>query len=85
MAKVFFLNTAGVRSEILNSPETTALIRKLTEEKAAAASQMSGRTYEGFVITGKSRVYGVIRPADMAAYASNLKHNTLLRVLGGGM
>ena len=83
MAKVKFeLNRDGVR-ELLQSPEMAEIITGAAERVAAAASS-GGRGYFAEIRTGASRVTARIKPADAAAYYSNLKHNTLLKSLGSG-
>ena len=83
MAKVKFeLNREGVR-ELLRSPEMTEIISSAAERVAAAASS-GGRNYNAEVTIGGNRVAARIKPADSAAYYSNLKHNTLIKSLGSG-
>ena len=72
------LNRSGVR-ELLQSSEMAGSC----EDYASQIQQRAGEGYEMTVKTGKNRVVATVRAATPHAYYSNLKHNTLLKALGG--
>lgn len=80
MPKVKFeLNSAGVR-ELLKSEKAAVACR----EHAARIQRAAG---EGYVMEDRhypERTGAAVRPDTAAAAADNLKHNTLLKALGGG-
>lgn len=78
----FELNREGVR-ELLQSAEMAAIVSDAAERVAAAASS-GGRDYATEIRVGGTRVTARVKPADAAAYYSNMKHNTLLKSLGSG-
>lgn len=79
MAKFRFeLNREGV-SELLKS-------QKMQEILAAKAEQISGAVGDGYKAETKvykRRAVAEVRADTPKAYYSNLKHNTLLKALGG--
>jgi len=79
MSKVKFeLNSAGVR-ELLQSAEMAGICKQY-------ADQVQGRCGEGYTVdtyTGKTRVNASVHAATFKARRDNLKHNTLLKALGG--
>ena len=79
MSKVKFeLNSAGVR-ELLQSAEMSAICKQYADQVASRC----GDGYEVTVHTGKTRVNASVHAATFKARRSNLKHNTLLKALGG--
>lgn len=74
----FELNRAGVR-ELLQSAEMKSVI----DDYVNQVQKRAGDEYEAVVKTGATRVSGTVRAATPHAYYSNLKHNTLLKALGG--
>ena len=79
MAKFKFeLNRQGVR-ELLQSSE----MRSICNEAANQVATNAGDGYEVSVVTGRNRVNARVSPANAEAYYKNLKHNTLLKALGG--
>jgi hypothetical protein len=80
--KNFSLNYAGV-GEMLKEPMMQTLVRGYGESAKRNAEAMSGHVYELTVKTGRKRAKAIIAAGDHAAYFSNLKHNTLLKAIGG--
>lgn len=78
----FVLNRAGVR-ELLQSQEMATICTEAAQKVAANASH-DGLEYEVSTMVGKNRVNARVSPGSIHAYFSNLKHNTLLKALGGG-
>ena len=77
MAKVEIeLNSEGVR-ELLRSSEMKAIC----ESYANGIAQRACEGYEVSSSTGSVRVNAKVRPGTPHAYYSNLKHNTLLKVM----
>ncbi len=74
----FELNSDGVK-ELLKGPEMQSIIR----ECAGAVLDSAGDHYEMEIKEGANRCWGTVRPVDAHGYYSNLKHNTLLKALGG--
>lgn len=75
----FELNSAGV-SELLNCSE----IKNVCMEYAENVRNTCGDGYEVQEYSGKYRSGARVHAATPHAYYSNLKHNTLLKALGGG-
>lgn len=72
------LNSAGIR-ELLKSSEMESFCRQQAEGVA-------NRAGDGYVVdthVGKTRVNAMVSAETRKAYYSNLKHNTLLKALGG--
>ena len=83
MAKMrFVLNVAGV-GDLLKSADMIGVISDATQEVASRARSFSGQNYVGDVIIGKTRAVGHVSAGDDKAYRENLKHNYLLKALGG--
>lgn len=74
----FELNRQGVK-ELLQSSEMKSICSQAANQAAAAA----GDGYEVSTMTGATRVNARVSPATAHAYYSNLRHNTLLKALGG--
>lgn len=64
---------------VRNSKELQAVLQKIGNDVVAKA----GEGYEATVRTGGSRAKCTVRAVTPRAYYSNLKHNTLLKALGG--
>ena len=80
MAKVKIeLNRKGMR-ELLRSKEMVEAVRAEAEKVA----QRAGTGYEADAQAGPHRAVARVTTATAAAYYENLKHNTLLKALGGG-
>jgi len=81
MSKVkIVLNREGVR-ELLKSSE----MKSICEEHANAALNKLGNGYEVTTMTGKNRVNASICAVSDEAKRENLKNNTVLKALGGGL
>lgn len=79
MSKIKFeLNREGVR-EMLRS----AAIQGVCSEYASSVLNQCGEGYATNTRVGKNRVYCSVYPDTIHAHFSNLKHNTLLKALGG--
>lgn len=74
----FELNSDGVK-ELLKGAEMQSIIR----ECATAVLDSAGDLYEMEMKEGANRCWATVRPANAHGYYSNLKHNTLLKALGG--
>lgn len=74
----FELNRQGVR-ELLQSSE----MKSICTEAANRVAEAAGDGYEVSSQVGATRVNARVSPATAHAYYSNLKHNTLLKALGG--
>lgn len=74
----FELNRDGVR-ELLQSPEAA----KLCETIALRALQTLGAGYGSDTRTGRHRVRVEISAKSPRAYFHNLKHNAILKAVGG--
>lgn len=72
------LNRAGV-AELLKSAE----VQNMLQHYAGTVQEAAGAEYETTVTHGKNRCWATISPSTPKAYYSNLKHNTLLKALGG--
>ena len=72
------LNSAGVRA-LLRSPEIAAVC----EQKAKAEAAKLGSAYKTDVYQGRNRVNVSVYTDDPDAIDDNLKHNTMLKSLGG--
>lgn len=86
MGKIKFeLNYAGV-GELLKSSEMQDVLREHGEKVRSACSQGSTppSEYGLSVKVGKKRARATIYTETWEAVASNNKHNTLLKALGGG-
>ena len=80
MAKVKIeLNRKGMR-ELLRSKEMVEAVRTEAEKVAERA----GAGYEADAQAGPNRAVARVTAVTAAAYYGNLKHNTLLKALGGG-
>lgn len=79
MPKVRFeLNHAGVR-ELLRSKGMEDMVK----EKADTIQQKAGEGYASDTYVGRNRVNASVWPETIHAKNSNLKHNTLLKAMGG--
>ena len=74
----FELNRDGVR-ELLKSEKMQAVI----QECASMVQDAAGEEYKSEMKLGKNRCWATISADTPHAYYSNLKHNTLLKALGG--
>lgn len=74
----FELNSDGVK-ELLRGAEMQSIIRECT----SAVLDSAGDLYEMEMKEGANRCWGTVRPSGAHGYYSNLKHNTLLKALGG--
>lgn len=72
------LNSAGIR-ELLKSDDIASFCRQKAEDVAGRA----GDGYKVDTHVGKTRVNAMVSTETKKAYYSNLKHNTLLKALGG--
>lgn len=66
--------------EVMNSAEVKAVL----EDEANKIQARAGEGYEVTVQNGTKRASARVRAATPKAYYSNLKHNTLLKAMGGG-
>lgn len=66
-------------AELLKSVE----MQNMLQDCASAVQEAAGSEYETTVTHGKNRCWATISPSTPHAYYSNLKHNTLLKALGG--
>lgn len=80
MSIEFELDGAGVR-ELLQSDE---MISVLSEYGEGVLNRAGATDYKMETGHGKKRANATITPNSPKAYYSNLKHNTLLKALGGG-
>lgn len=74
----FKLNRQGV-GELLKS----GAVQGMCSEYATRALNACGVGYESKSQVGKNRASAIVYPATAHAHYSNLKHNTLLKALGG--
>lgn len=76
------LDSAGIQ-ELLKRSDTQAMIHQKAE---SVRSGIIKRPEEYVVLDGqsRSRCHSIIKPNTPHAYYSNLKHNSLLKALGGG-
>lgn len=58
-------------------------LKQVVSDEANAIQGRAGEGYEAETKIGANRVYAVVRAATPKAYYSNLKHNTLLKSIGG--
>lgn len=72
------LNSAGIQ-ELLKSSEIGSYCKELAEGVASRA----GDGYEVTTMVGKTRANARVSTTDWKSYKSNMKHNTLLKALGG--
>lgn len=78
----FELNSAGV-VELLQSEAMSGIIANATERVAEAARSSSGLEYTASVRCSGDRVKGRVSAGSAKAHYHNLKHNTLVKALGG--
>lgn len=86
MSKVKFeLNRAGV-AQLLKGAEMQGILSEYAEEVRGrcTAGSVGTEEYASAVQVRGSRAVGTVRADSAHAYYSNLKHNTLLKALGGG-
>lgn len=82
--RVDWLGGAGLRS-IMQSGEVSGMVNGEAEKVRAAADLNGGRSvYEVSPYMGVARARASVSTGNPAAIVENLKHNTLLRGLGGG-
>lgn len=75
------LVSEGVR-ELLRSSEMKNICKEYADKMVARANATSeGVEYASSGFVGKNRAGATVRPDNIHAYYSNLKHNTLLKVL----
>ena len=79
MSKVkIVLNQEGVKA-LLKSQE----IQNVIKDCADSVQSTAGSDYKVNMKQGVNRCWATISPASPHAYYSNLKHNTLVKALGG--
>ena len=78
--KSFKLNRAGVR-EIMLSQE----MAEICKEEAERIAQIAGDGYSVDTHVGRTRVNASVGAETTKAYWDNLRNNTLLKALGGGV
>lgn len=81
----FELNRAGV-AQLLKGAEMQGILGEYASEvqSRCTAGNVGPEEYEAAVSVRGTRAVGTVRTDSPHAYYSNLKHNTLLKALGGG-
>ncbi|MBP2057011.1 hypothetical protein J2Z60_000173 [Lactobacillus colini] len=75
----FTLNRSGVR-ELLKGSAMQNMLTKMGNDVASRA----GSDYKAVTSVKGTRAINTIMPDSVQAHYKNLKHNTLLKALGGG-
>lgn len=73
------LNRPGVR-QLLQS----AAMQQACREQAEAIAARAGEGYAVDTFVGRNRVNASVYPETIQAKFDNLRHNTLLKAMGGG-
>lgn len=81
--RVDWLGGAGLRS-IMQSGEVSSIVNGEAEKIRAAADNGGRSVYEVSPYMGVARARASVSTGNPAAIVENLKHDTLLRGLGGG-
>lgn len=80
----FELNREGVK-ELLKSSQMQQICGEHAQKVLSRANgTTSDGGYEAENVVGANRCWSTVRASTPKAVASNLKHNTLLKALGGG-
>lgn len=65
-------------ANVLKSPELTEVLK----EQAQSMAQAAGEGYTAEIRERKTRNYAIVKAETIQAQRDNMKHNTLLKVVG---